>query len=116
MIVELNHHQDLDAAHDRPKVFKVIFLLISGLRMKVEDLNPQRNRDPFNANHTYDKQLIRRAEALSEKCRPKGINERPESYWQSVQSPLVFLSVNNEDEEKTTSERLYHHWYKFRFL
>ena len=38
------------------------------------------------------------------------MNDESEFQWQSAMAPHAFLSVNNNEEEKTHRVRQYHHW------
>lgn len=106
----LNHHPNVDRADDCPKALKDILILINRTRLVHEDLNPQLDGQKFKASDVYDKQLMWRAEKFSEQCSSRGMNNHSEFEWQTDMSPHVFLSLNNKDEEKTHSERQYHHW------
>ena len=107
---ELNHQPNLHYVNDCPEALKTIFILINQTRLRLEDLNPQLEGQRFNASDIYYKQLMWRAEEMSEKCSARGINLNSEFEWQSDMSPHAFLSLNNKDEEKTHNERQYHHW------
>ncbi len=106
----LNYHPNLDRVEDCPAALKEILVLINRTRLVHEDLNPQLEGRKFKASDIYDKQLMWRAEEMSEKCSGRGMNNQSEFGWQSDMSPHAFLSLNNKDEEKTHSERQYHHW------
>lgn len=106
----LNHHANVDVMDDCPETLEPILLLINRTRLGHEDLHPQLEGQKFNASHIYDKQLMWRAQELSRACSGMGMNQKSEFEWQSVMGPHVFLSLNNNDEERTNSERQYHHW------
>ena len=107
---KLNHQPSLDRAEDCPEALKDIFMLINRTRLVHDDLYPQLEGQTFNASQIYEKQLMWRAQAMSDKCSVRGMNNQPEFEWQSAMSPHAFLSLNNNEEEKTHSERQYHHW------
>lgn len=107
---ELNHHSNLDGIHDCPEALKPVLLMINRTRLGHEDLHSQLREQAFDASHVYDKQLMWRAGELARECSGIGMNKKSEMEWQSVMSPHVFLSLNNKDEERTNSERQYHHW------
>ena len=107
---ELNHHPNLDHVNDCPEALKPILVLINQTRLGYDDLNPQLEDQEFNASHIYEKQLMWRAQEMSQKCSAPGANHQSEFKWQSDMTPHAFLSLNNEEEERTHIERLYHHW------
>ena len=95
---------------DCPEALKAILLLIYRTRLRHEDLNPQLEGQTFSASHIYDKQIMRRALEMSRACSEIGMNNYTEFEWQTAMSPYAFLSLSNKDEERTNSERQYHHW------
>ena len=107
---EMKHHPNLDRVDDCPKALKDILVLIKRTRLAHEDLNPQLDGRTFKASDVYEKQLMWRAEEMSEKCSGRGVNNHSEFEWQSDMCPHAFLSLNNKDEEKIRSERQYHNW------
>ena len=107
---ELNHQPSLDRAEDCPEALKDIYVLINQTRLVHDDLNPQLEGQTFSASQTYEKQLMWRAQEMSNKCSVRGMNNHSEFKWQSAMSPHAFLSLNNNDEEKAHSERQYHRW------
>lgn len=115
-VAELNHHANLEVMGDCPKSLEPILRLINRTRLGYEDLYPQLEEEPFDASRIYDKQLMWRARELSRACSAKGMNDKAEFKWQSVMSPHVFLSMNSVDDERTNSDRQYHHWYECRYL
>ena len=106
----LSFHPNLDVMEDCPESLKPILLLINRTRLGHEDLHPQLEGQRLNARHLYDKQLMWRAQELSRECSGMGMNHNSEAEWQSFMAPHAFLSLNNKDEERTNSERPYHHW------
>ena len=106
----LNHHPNLDYVDDCPEALKPILILINQTRLGYDDLNPQLEDQEFNASHNHEKQLMWRAQQMSQKCSAPGVNHQSEFKWQSDMTPHAFLSLNNEDEERTHNDRLYHHW------
>ena len=106
----LNHQPSLDRIEDCPEPLKDIFLLINRTRLGHGDLDPQLEGQTFSASRVYEKQLVWRAQQMSDTCSVRGMNQHSEFEWQSAMSPHAFLSLNNNDEEKTHSERQYHHW------
>ena len=106
----LNYQPSLDRAEDCPEALKDIFVLINRTRLVHDDLDPQRKGETFNARQIYEKQLMWRAQEMSDKCSIRGVNNLSEFEWQSNMSSHAFLSLNNKVEEKTHSERQYHHW------
>ena len=106
----INNQPNLDRAEDCPEALKDIFVLINRTRLLHDDLKPQFKGQTFNAGQDYEKQLMWRAREMSDACSIRGMNDQPEFEWQSVMAPHTFLSLNNNEEEKTHGERQYHHW------
>ena len=107
---ELNHHPDLDVAWDCPKTLRTILDLIDQTYLSFEDLKQSSENNTPQASSIYDRQLLWRAQEMSQAYSKRGLNNVSESQWRIDMSRHAFLSLDSSEEEKTNNDRQYHHW------